>query len=263
MGQVADEERAVVGRIGYERAGDLAELWDPELKDFKEERLREGLTSPFALDRSNLVVIFQLRSGRIEHHSFTGAFRALLNEASGEPIWGIRPIVQGVTWERWRESVTRVRHLEVRLERPNPNYQGRDEIERIIEGAKARMVRMVFDAQEDEVEGLNLDDEVVHEAIEHARADYGNVKAVADIDTEGGRQESVWRSDREGAPLETRVPLDPETREARREALVEELPDAPAEAGQETIDEELRSEFVAPPPEQGEIEIERPPEQEA
>ena len=244
MGQFTTMDDVVVGRIGYQRPGDLAELWDDRISDFKETRLIDGLTSPFALNLDNLAIVFQLRAGRIKHTSFTGALQALLNEASGDTIWRVRPIVQGVDWERWRTSVLRVRHLELKMERPNPNYHGRNHVESIVEGTNARLARLVLDADEQDLDGLNIDDPLIREAIQHALEDYGSVKAVGDVPTPTGSQESVWRSDVDGSPIETRVPVDPATREVVPDALRDELPDA----APDTIDAVLRDELLAPPP---------------
>jgi len=244
MGQNRRDGEVVIGRIGYQRPGELAELWDDDANDFRETRLVDGLTSPFALNLENFALVFQLRSGRIKHTSFTGAFQALLNHASGDTLWRVRPIVQGVDWERWEGAVTRVRHIEFKLERPNPNYHGRGQVERIIEGANARLARLVLDADPADPDGIDITDALVRESIEHAIGDYGTVKAIGDIRTDEGIQESVWRSDIEGSPIETRVPVDPETREANPEALRDELP----QSGPDLLDQELRDEFVAPPP---------------
>jgi hypothetical protein len=221
MGQARRRENIVIGRIGYERLGELAELWDEQRKDFKETQLPEGLTSPFALNLLTGRVAFQLRAGRIEPNSFTGAFRALLNEGIGLPLWRVDLAVREINWSRWRESVKRIRYVEVRVERPNPNYHGRDEIERIVEGTNAQLVKMIFDAG-DEHGGLNIDDPLIREAIEHALDEHGTVKAVGQPGI-GAERESVWRSDKEGAPVETRAPVDPATREVESRALEKEV----------------------------------------
>jgi hypothetical protein len=70
MGQVASEqgEGKTTGRIGYERVGDIAELWDEQARDFKERRLREGVTSPRTVAPSTVVPLrgqgSHLRSSR-------------------------------------------------------------------------------------------------------------------------------------------------------------------------------------------------------
>jgi hypothetical protein len=243
MGQVRSEGRVFVGRIGYERPGEIAELWDSETRDFKETRLREGLTSPFALSNQNLVVVFQLRAGRIKANSFTGAFQALLNEAIGRPMWRVQPLVVGEDWLRWQSRVDRIDRVEVRVERPNPNYHGRGEVERIVEGTRSRLVKMIFDARDDELDGLNVDDPLIREAIEHALDDHGNVKAVGEVDGE----QTVWRSEREGAPVESRVPIDERTREARPDALRWQVQSA-APPPDETDDEDETDEAQGSPP---------------
>jgi hypothetical protein len=89
MGQVRIEGLSIVGRIGFE-AANMVELWDEAARDFREETLRAGLTSPFAIDPAKMRVAFQLRSGAIRVRSFTGALQALMNEVSVER-WRVAP----------------------------------------------------------------------------------------------------------------------------------------------------------------------------
>lgn len=220
MGRVARSHRKLVGRIGYERAGEVAELWDPELADFKEQRLKEGLTSPFALDLGTLRIAFQLRAGRIRPTSFTGAFQALLNEVAVEPSWRVHTLVDGETFAEWSEHVRRVKRLEIRLERPNPHYGGHDYVERIIEGTHAQLAKLILEASGEEVAGLNLDDDLIRQAIAHALdGDYGTVKAVGEEVVQGQLRETEWRSEVEGSPEQTKAPIDPETREVPADEL--------------------------------------------
>jgi hypothetical protein len=216
MGQWRREEGMIVGRIGYERAGDLAELWDADRNDFAERRLPEGLTSPFALDPEKLEVVFQLRAGRIRPTSFTKAFQALLNEAGGSRNWRVEHLISGEPFESWVQRVRRVRRLEVRLERPNPDYHGRDRVEELIEGANAQLLKLILET--DDPNGLNLTDELVIEAIDHA-AEHGSVKALGDEVVEQRTRETQWRSDVEGSPVQAKVEVDPQTREARPDEL--------------------------------------------
>jgi hypothetical protein len=218
MGQWIRRNGVAIGRIGYERAGDLAELWDPSVNDFRETRLKEGLTSPFALDLEKFRVVFQLRAGRIQPTSFTGAFRSLLNEAVGKAVWRVTHDVVGETLDEWIETVRHVDRLEIRLERPNPDYHGRDAIERLIEGTRAEMAKIILDASDEEIRGLNLDDDFVRQAIEHGQA-YGKIKAVATVQVQQRSREVQWRSEVEGSPKEARVEADPATREALPDEL--------------------------------------------
>lgn len=217
MGRWQLSQGIFTGRIGYERAGDVAELWDDSISDFRASTLREGLTSPFALNPETGLIAFQLRSGRIQPHSFTGAFRSLLAEAT-RVAWRVTVQVREQTLDHWLSTVRRVDRLELRLERPNPNYRGRQAIERLIEGTRAGMAKVILEADDNNPAGLDVGNAFVREAIDHAQ-DYGTIKAVGDIVERQRSREVQWRSEVEGSPKEARVPADPETKDADPDEL--------------------------------------------
>jgi hypothetical protein len=222
MGQWSFEDGYAVGRIGYERPGEVAELWDERINDFARTTLPEGVTSPFVVSMEQMIVAFQLRAGRIKPTSFTGAFQALLNDATWAD-WRVRPLVRGVNWEIWRESVDRVERVEVVLPRPNPNYRGREHIEQLIEGAHARRTRIVWEASEEDLAGLNLDDAFVRESIEHALDEDAKLRVSGVEETDVGPRQTQWRSEVEGVPQEGQAEVNPETGEAEPEALRREV----------------------------------------
>lgn len=213
--------RRISGRIGYERPGEIAELWDPRRNDFVETQLPEGMTSPFLLDVQDGRIAFQLRAGRIKAQSFSGALRALLNEADPNGFWRVEHLAAGEPWSEWQARARRIQKLEIRVERPNPHYGGRDDIEAFVEDHRARVVKLILEAYETDPQGLTLD-EFIEEAIEQSLY-RGNLTATADFQTEFGPERRVWRKDVEGSPIETKVPADPETGEASPEALADEL----------------------------------------
>jgi hypothetical protein len=221
MGQWRRDGAVIAGRIGYERPGEVAELWDAARRDFVERRLVEGLTSPFVLDPRTGIIVFQLRASRIKPQSFAGAFRSLLNEVAPREEWRVEYIVQGEPWHAWEDRAKRIVRLEVRVERPNPHFGGRRDIESFVEDHRARAVKIILDAYKDDPQGLTLD-EFLRQAVDQALYQ-GSVKAVAEFDTAHGIEQRVWRSDVEGSPEETTVPLDPETGDASAEAMREEL----------------------------------------
>jgi hypothetical protein len=237
MGPVHEEDGVIVGRIGYE-AGSLAEVWDDALADFREEQLPAGLTSPFAIDVGRARVAFQLRTGQIRVRSFTGALESLMNQASPTDRWRVGPAVRTIPLERWVRTVDRVIRLRVVLNRPNPHYGDRKSIERVIEGANARMAEVVWQSDADNLKGLDLDDEFVQEAVRHTKK-YGRAKAV-------GEKHGVavtWDSATEGASEERVALTDPKTREVHHADLRTFLTESELETDQDAApadDEEER-----------------------
>ncbi|MFN8223400.1 MAG: hypothetical protein U0R50_09180 [Gaiellales bacterium] len=219
MARWNEEKGFFNGRIGYERVGERTTLWDDSVNDFKATRIREGTTSPFAIDPERGVVAFQLRPGRINPHSFTGALRALLNASGDEEGWSVEPYVREVGFEQWVETVDRVTRLEIRLDRPNPHYHGLDEIEELIEGTRSRSARIILEADPANLDGIDINDQFIVQAIEHAH-EYGKITAQGASGQGGATQvEPKWRSDVEGSPEEATVPADPNTREASADEL--------------------------------------------
>lgn len=219
MGQTRPEGKSLVGRIGFQGAG-VTELWNEEVNDFEEALLDEGTTSPFAIDPRDLRVVFQVRAGLIRARSFTGALQALMNESSPFARWRVTEETEEADWNAWLESVDRVTTLRVKLERPNPNYHGRSRVEGIVEGANARMAELVLKASDEALDGIDVNDVLIAEAIEHAGSD-GSWSAVG----EQGDRELRYRSD-EPVIQQQEIEANPATREAESKGLRRELGDS-------------------------------------
>lgn len=232
MGQHHQEGTSIVGRIGFE-ASSIAELWDVERQDFSEAHLTSGLTSPFAIDPRELRVAFQLRPGLIRVKSFTGALQALMNEASPEDRWRVSQELETVTFDEWIETVDRVLGLRVRVERPNPHYADRENVRRLIEGANARMAELAWKADADALDGLDVNEPFIREAIDHA-SKYGNYSAT------GEREDKPvqWGSDQEAAAEQREVEADPATREVPTAKLREQLGDVVEPGASEKDDDQ-------------------------
>jgi hypothetical protein len=224
-GQWREQNGDIAGRIGYERPAEVAELWDDQRQDFVERHLVEGLTSPFVVDPRRGLVVFQLRAGRIKPQSFVGALKGLLDEADPQGEWTVDFLIRGEPLDEWEQRARRITNIEVRVERPNPHYAGRDEIEEFVEGHRAKVVKIILQAYEDDPQGLSID-EFVRQAIDQGLYK-GRVKVGAEFDTEHGVERREWRSDVEGSPEQTEVSLDPQTGDASTEAMQEELEEYP------------------------------------
>jgi hypothetical protein len=106
----------------------------------------------------------------------------------------------------------------VRLERPNPNYGDRAQVRTLIEGANARMAEVAWRADPSDLQGLDIDEPFIREAIEHTRK-HGRFHAVGDRHG----VPSTWDSRLEGAAETHVVPADPQTREVTPTVLRTEL----------------------------------------
>lgn len=195
------------GRIGFERSRGRTELWDEVEQDFLTEVLREGATSPFALNARSMIVAFQLRSSpQIKRQSFTGAFQALLREGSQQDGWEVTPLTKETTLDDFVARVEVLTQFKIRLLRPNPDFKHRERVERLIEGTRAQLLDIA--AQNDE--GVELDDPTVQEAIAHVDDGYGHYIAKG---TERGST-VAFDSRTDEAPPEVQTPaVDPETGE--------------------------------------------------
>jgi hypothetical protein len=229
MGQYEEDNGYLFGRIGFQAAG-TTELWNEQKKDFEEAQFPAGTTSPFALRLATGELAFQRRPGTIRPTSFTGALQALMNEVSDYTRWRVEQESKTVPWSDWISSVDRVAELRFHLERPNPNYKDRKRVEQIIEGANASVADLVLKASHDDAQGLDVDDEIIRQAIDHATRKYGTFKAVGE---RSGEPEVAWKSDAEVVPERT-IGADPATREAPHGGLRKELEDhSPADQAHE------------------------------
>lgn len=207
------------GRIGFEREGGTAELWDDATQDFLSTRLPEGSTSPFALDLETRVVAFQLRPGSIRRRTFTAAFQALLNRASEATRWRVDDLVLRVGWDEWLSRVDRITEIRVRVERPNPRWGNRRKLRALVEQTGSELVTLAARAPADSVDGLDPTKDLLGEAVEHAEANYGERTGVGEVDMPRARRRVAWREGVEGVPIETSAETDPVTSEVRAAAM--------------------------------------------
>lgn len=245
MAQYRHEPPWLFGRIGFQTSEDT-ENWIEEYQDFVPVDIEEGITSPFAIYLPTLDVTFQLRGNLIRPTTFTSNLQALLDEASETWRWRVALRLQSQTWAEWRRQVDRIIEVRARLNRPNPNYHGRHQVESLVEGTGAKLVELVVRADQDNLQGLAVDAALLQEALDHAQEDQGSFQATGMIDTPAGPQRTKWRSEHEGAHTEAAVPVDPATGEASAQDLrnaieqqtgVSDQPPADAPSAETTSDE--------------------------
>jgi hypothetical protein len=126
------EDQILYSRLGFEGSRTTV-IWDEEDADFLSAPVPSGQFVPFAIDLRTLAVAFQTRPPDIKVSSFTGALQSVLREESRDFGWRVESQIRQLTFDEWRSTVDRVTRLRFRLERPNPNWAGRPEIESIFQ----------------------------------------------------------------------------------------------------------------------------------
>lgn len=222
LGQVRVEDGVVFGRLGFESAAG-ADVWDEEAKDFSEIQVPAGVAAPFAIRLSDFLLVFQTRAQDIRVTSFTSAMQGILREATGDVGWTIETATTKVSFAQWRSSVQRVTRLRFRITPPNPNYEGRPDVERIIEGIQLGVG--TFEARAPEDGSLNTDADLVRQLVDHVERGYGEGLAVGERDVGGELVETVFDTRLEGESEVIERPANPQTGEVTAEVLREELTD--------------------------------------
>ncbi|WP_329107062.1 hypothetical protein OG792_02810 [Micromonospora sp. NBC_01699] len=200
LGQVHHVDQYLHGRLGYE-ASTGVDLWDEAEQDFEHTDVPGGLATPFAIRLADLALIFQTRKQDIRVTSFTGAMLDILQQATGESGWDIVALSRAQSFGEWRRSVRNVRRLRLHLERPNPNYEGRPEVERLIEGLHLEVATLDLRG-----ERIDTDVELTQQLMDHVTRGYGHAVAAGERDVEGETVETVWASELNGESTIVSVP---------------------------------------------------------
>lgn len=228
VGRTELEDGILYGRLGFEGSG-FADLWNEDDKDFQETRTPAGVAAPFAIQLSDLRMVFQTRGRDIQVTSFTGAMKGILRDASGQ-TWDIETDRREVTFAQWRSTVDKVTQMRFVVEPPNPNYEGRPDLERLIEGASLSAAEIVLRSEN----GIVTDADIVTQLLDHVQLNYGRDVAVGERTIDGEVVESVYSSEMHGETEVAVRPANPETGEVEKETLRQELTgaDDPGHASQ-------------------------------
>ena len=236
------------GHIGFVKEGDLETLaWDDEEQDFIRGAASSGVVVPFIIDDINRIVSFQLIPGAVNSKTVTGNLEALLND-EGTYRWEIAPISYLMDFNEWRESVARVSRINARLIYPNPNWTGRENLENIMGGFNAEVLRLVAAAQEDS--SLDVESDWFLQTMDHARRGYGKAD-VSGTDKTTGTESKYSLTDRGGVvPAISQVTASDETanevsiaelRETQAELLAREPSERPALSPEEDDNDDRAS----------------------
>ena len=218
VGRTELEDGILYGRLGFEGSG-VADLWSEDDKDFQETRTPAGVASPFAIQLTGLRLVFQTRSRDIQVTSFVGAMQGILRDATGQS-WRIETDRRQVTFEQWRPTVDKVTQMRFTVEPPNPNYEGRPDLERLIESTSVSAAEIVLQSED----GIVTDADIVRQLLDHTETrGYGRDVAVGERTVSGEVVESVYSSRQHGEVVVAVRPANPETGEVERETLRQEL----------------------------------------
>jgi hypothetical protein len=223
VGRTEIEDDILFGRLGFESSGH-ADLWDEEDKDFREARTPAGVAAPFAVQLSDFRLVFQTRGQDIRVTSFIGAIRGILRDATGQD-WRVEALRREMSFAQWRETVERVVQMRFSIEPPNPNYEGRPDVKRIIEDARVSAAEIVLRSEE----GIDTDADIVAQLLNHVDLGYGSDVAVGERPVAGevteaeGVIEVVYSSELNGETEVVIRPANSETGEVEVATLREEL----------------------------------------
>lgn len=210
--------RFLFGRLGFDRRG-RSEYWDESRLDFEITDVPDGVASPFAVDVPTRVIVFQTRGNDIRVSSFTGALGSILNRSDPDAQWRIVPVRRERTFQQWAATVDSVNRIHANLERPNPNYEDRPDIENLIESLRAESALVDFVSDQ----GLQSDSALLDQLLDHVDRGYGNAFAVGYRNQNGERVESVYDTQMRGDTDVRRLPANPDTGEVARDTLFDEL----------------------------------------
>ena len=218
VGRTRTDKGILYGRLGYEGTS-AADLWDEEQKDFRDTRTPSGVVSPFAISLGSFLVVFQTRSSDIQVTSFTGALQGILRDASNED-WTVTSARREISFEEWRRTVDTVTQMRFNIEPPNPNYQDRPDVQRLIEDANLSAAEIVLKSEQ----SIYTDADIVVQLLDHVERGYGRDVVVGERTTEDGEVvEAVYASQIGGETEVAVLPANPETGEVEPETLQREL----------------------------------------
>lgn len=230
MGPVSLRGGCYVGTVGVgSDDGGSARVWDYETEDFVTTTVPEGETTPWALRISTLQLAFQLKPRINKPQGFASGFRRLLNESAGEDFWSVQVETSEDDFETWVGELDRLERFSIRLDRPNPNYADRENVEEIIEEGHIEKVQVAAIAADGEsMDPMNV--ELFREGIAHVDAGYGRYRAQGRV----GGGIVRFDSERRQAPPELELPADHETGDAFPDSLRRALGDESPVSDDET-----------------------------
>lgn len=233
--ELPDAQSRLAGRIGFVDSATVSH-WNAELNDFEDVSVPSGASFGFVLDVERGVLAY------LAPASATGgllsALQAMLNDQRlGR--WSVSRVLIRDQWGHWKQGLKRVRNVRVILHRPNPNYRGRKRVEELLEGSRASVLRTLFEADPDSLEGINIEDVYIQQMLEHVENGYGSFAIVGDHQSgpDGPVEEERFDSAADGAEALAHVEGDSGSGEVTMSALSATIDSVDPEAAHIAIEQ--------------------------
>jgi hypothetical protein len=187
LGHTVTDNGFIVGRIGFESERETF-TWNAETRDFTPSPTPNGQVVPFVVALEAFTVVFQIRPPSIRPRSFTGALEEILSSSGTSEYWRVESLTRRIPFEEWRASVDKVTRMHFHIEQPNPNWEGRPQLEELMRRlGDLDSADFGFAAEN----GILTDDELIVELINHVQRDYGRGTMVGSRETRRIVTESV------------------------------------------------------------------------
>ena len=199
------------GHFGFVLEDDLPTVeWDEETSEFLQRNLDRGTAFPFMVDTSKRLLSIQLFGSRTAA-ALTQRLKALLDE-NGVHYWSINLLVRRMTFEQWRTTVSGITEIKARLERPNPKWKNKPQLQELVAQTNSGVVRL--EAKSSPHEFVNMDSDWGRELLDHVSDGYGSIDVVGrDVVTAEESRLQLDQSLQGSIPEASQEYLDDEARE--------------------------------------------------
>lgn len=207
----------LAGHLGYVNEGEISTInWDEDKKDFIRGEVTSGIIVPFLINSNLRIITFQLFSNKVRQRTVTSNLQALLNVHKTH-IWKISPFLLKREFSQWLTSVDSVSNFNARLEYPNPDWTGRENLENLIDGLEAETLSIQAIASEDG--SIDTDSSWVEQAMDHVSQGYGRITMTGQDTRTKLKSQFVKSKAGESIPLITPITKDSSALEASFEDL--------------------------------------------
>lgn len=171
---------------------------------------------PFLISEKNHLVSFQLLPRLVQPTAVTSILQSLLNAAEF-PGWKVTLISVPKSFDEWLDTVAGIAKFDISLTYPNPNWAGREKVERLVEELKAETVTVKAKAFKDSYIDTNSD--WFRQAMDHVMHGYGRAILTGPDKDTGIQSKFAGTIDGELVPMIHRIRVSDYVLEAPTEAL--------------------------------------------
>ena len=137
--------------------------------------------------------------------------KALLDD-NGIYYWSINLLARRMTFEQWRATVSGITEMKARLERPNPKWKNKPQLQELVAQTNSRIVRL--EAKSSPHEYVNMGSDWGRELLDHVSDGYGSIDVVGrDVTTAEESKLHLDQSLQGSIPEVSQAYLDDEARE--------------------------------------------------